>query len=124
MTFRNPIHTKELRRQLRKSSTEAEQHFWDAVRGKQLLNLKVRRQYGIGPYILDFYFPELKIAVEIDGKIHLKPEVIASDKNKEAFLKENEIELLRFSNEDINEKMDEVLKQLRLSLLSKMDKSV
>jgi very-short-patch-repair endonuclease len=54
MSFKNPKKTKQLRRDLRQNMTEPEKLLWERVRNKQLCGIKARRQYGIGPYILDF----------------------------------------------------------------------
>ena len=42
----------------------------DALRDRQFLNLKFRRQHVIEGYVLDFYCSELHVAVEIDGAVH------------------------------------------------------
>ncbi len=54
--------------------TKAEAILWEKIRASQL-GIKVKRQYGIGPYILDFYIPKIRLAIEVDGEIHLKPDV-------------------------------------------------
>ena len=58
------------RRELRRNQTDAEKAFWSRVRNKLFLGLKFFRQYSMGPYILDFYCPEKKLAVEVDGGQH------------------------------------------------------
>lgn len=92
--------------------TKAEALFWDKVRGKQLSGLRVKRQYGVGPYILDFYIPVKKIAIEIDGGIHQLHEVFTKDKNKDAFLVENGISVIRILNEDIASDLEGVIEDL------------
>ena len=61
---------KELRRILRTNSTSAEATLWGLINKRQLLDTRWRRQFSIGRYILDFYCPELKIAIELDGSHH------------------------------------------------------
>lgn len=61
---------KQRRRELRQDQTKAEELFWSKVRNKQMNSLKFFRQYSIGPYILDFYCPAMKLAVELDGGQH------------------------------------------------------
>ena len=58
------------RRSLRKSSTDAERKLWSKLRNKQLAGLKFFRQYSVGPYILDFYCPTLRLDIEADGGQH------------------------------------------------------
>ena len=50
-------------RRMRKEPTPAEDLLWQAIRNRQLRGLKFRRQYVIGNYILDFYCPEIKLAI-------------------------------------------------------------
>ncbi len=74
MNLRNDPALKQRRRELRRNQTDAEKSFWANVRNKQFFGLKFFRQYSIGPYILDFYCPALKLAVELDGGQHLQCE--------------------------------------------------
>lgn len=108
MGLKNPRNTKDLRRELRQKMTEAESVLWENVRAKKL-GVNIKRQYGIGPYILDFYIPKISLAIEVDGGIHLKPEVKEKDINKDAFLNENGISVIRFRNEDVLNNLEKVL---------------
>lgn len=54
----------------RRTPTRSEHIFWQALRNRRFAGQKFRRQYPIGPFILDFYCPEHRLAVEIDGPIH------------------------------------------------------
>lgn len=108
MSLKNPQNTKYLRRQLRQNMTKAEAILWEKVRATKL-GVKVKRQYGIGPYVLDFYIPKIRIAIEVDGGIHQKPEIKVKDINKDSFLNENGIIVLRFTNDEILNELDEVL---------------
>jgi len=58
---------KQRRRELRRNQTDAEKALWAYLRNKQFYGMKFFRQYSIGPYILDFYCPNMKLAVELDG---------------------------------------------------------
>ena len=58
------------RRELRKNQTEAEKLLWNKIRNRQLNNFKFYRQYSAGPYILDFFCPEIRLAIELDGEEH------------------------------------------------------
>ena len=97
--FKNPRNTKTLRQQYRREMTSAEELLWDRVRGKKLQGLRFKRQYGLGPYILDFYVPQVKLCIEVDGGIHNLKEVKEKDKNRDAFMKENGIKVVRFRND-------------------------
>lgn len=101
MSIKNPRYTIDRRRKLRKEMTKAEALLWEEVRGKKIEGVRVRRQYGVGPYIIDFFIPSVDLAIEVDGKIHLKREVKEKDRNKDAFLKENGIHIVRITNEEV-----------------------
>lgn len=57
-------------RRLRKNLTPAEQMLWQALRGRQLHGLKFRCQHPVGRFIVDFYCPQCKLVVELDGEVH------------------------------------------------------
>ena len=86
-----------LRKELRNHSTPEETILWKVLRGRGAGGFKFRRQQGIGSYILDFYCPELKLCVEVDGSSHdLKFE---DDEQRTGFLREQGIVVVRFTNE-------------------------
>nr|MCU0406496.1 DUF559 domain-containing protein [Ignavibacteriaceae bacterium] len=58
------------RRKLRQNQTEAEKLIWRFIRNRQILGFKFKRQYSIDHFVIDFYCPELKLAVEADGGTH------------------------------------------------------
>ncbi len=57
-------------RALRRRSTYTESLAWNLLRNRRFLGLKFRRQYGIAGFVVDFYCPDLKLAIEIDGASH------------------------------------------------------
>ena len=63
----------EIRKELRNDATPAEAVLWTILRKKQAGDLKFRRQNSVGKYIMDFYCPGKKLAIELEGKIHLHP---------------------------------------------------
>jgi len=99
------------RKKLRGKSTEAENILWEHLRNKKLSGLKFKRQYSIDHFVVDFYCPKLKLAVELDGKIHLKKEVKNHDENRDGYLSEFGIKILRIRNEVI---LNDVAKALKL----------
>ena len=87
-------------RHLRKSMTDEEKHLWyDCL---ALLPLPTKRQKNIGNYILDFYIPQAKIAIEVDGAQHSEKSHALADAKRDADLKELGITVLRFRNADVN----------------------
>ncbi len=95
----NRTDQKARRRELRNRPTDAEHLLWYQLRGGQLDGRKFRRQHGIGPYIVDFYCPEEKLAVELDGDIHNEPEVKEHDEIRDHYLTSHGVHVLRFGNE-------------------------
>ena len=99
---------------MRKNQTEVERMLWSKLRSERFFGLKFKRQYGIGPYILDFYCREKNIAIELDGSQHL--ENIAYDNLRTEYLKSFGINVFRFWNNDVMRDIDAVLEYLRITL--------
>lgn len=112
MTFHNNLILKDRRRSLRKRSTQAEQKLWFYLRNKKLKNTKFYRQFSIGLYILDFYCPKNRLGIEIDGEYHNEPEQKLYDQTRTQFLNENGISILRFSNTEVLQDIDTVLRKI------------
>ncbi|MBO6522794.1 MAG: DUF559 domain-containing protein [Balneolaceae bacterium] len=93
--------------------TSAEKLFWERVRNKQILGVRFKRKYGIGPYILDFFIPQANTCIEIDGGIHDLEEIKRKDVNKDVFLIRNGIHILRFRNSEIEDDMDSVIDRIK-----------
>ena len=70
----NKIELKGKRKFLRNNSASAEAMLWLLLKGKQLEGRKFRRQHSVGNYVLDFYCPSEKLAVELDGEPHFTDE--------------------------------------------------
>jgi len=100
----------QLRRKLRTGPTDAERYLWQRVKNKQMLGLRFLRQYGVGNYILDFYCPLIRLAIELDGGQHADNK--EADESRTAFLKSQDITVLRFWNNDIFQNIDGVLQTI------------
>jgi very-short-patch-repair endonuclease len=87
-------------RQMRQNPTDAERFLWECVRDKRM-GIKFRRQHVVGPYILDFYASSLKLAIELDGGGHAKPEQIEKDRKRDAFLSARGIRVVRIWNNEL-----------------------
>ena len=92
--------------------TPAECLLWKVVRDRSICKLKFRRQHPFGPYILDFYCHERKIAVEIDGDSHGFEEQIAYDTIRTKYLNKQDIRVIRFTNIDIQNNMVGVIDEI------------
>ena len=99
----NPKKTKKQRQYLRNNMTKWEVILWNDLKGKKMFGFKVRRQYGVDNYVIDFYCPELKLALEVDGDVHYYPDKLEADKRKNKQLEEEGIKLVRLTNEDLEE---------------------
>ena len=90
--------------------TPAEATLWRALKGRSVGGLKFRRQQGIGPFILDFYCPEYRLAIEVDGTSHdYKPDY---DEERTAYLRGQGVTVLRFSNQQVFSCLDGVLTEI------------
>ena len=103
---------RERRKQLRRQMTPAEARLWTVLRRRQLEERKFRRQHSIGPYVVDFYCVKEGLAVEVDGSIHDDPARSDYDAKRQAFLERQGIVVLRFKNEQIRDRLPEVLVQI------------
>jgi very-short-patch-repair endonuclease len=70
----------ELRKDLRRIPPKPEQLIWNRIRNRQLGNCKFRRQVGIGRYVVDFYCPQKKLVIELDGESHYVGDAPMQDK--------------------------------------------
>lgn len=87
------------RRELRTHGTAAEGALWNILKRKQIAGLQFRRQYSVGTYILDFYCPALKLAIELDGDYHYHMDMPDKDWAREQeLLNKHGIKTLRFEN--------------------------
>lgn len=70
------------------------------MKGRQLAGVKFRRQYGVGPFVIDFYCPEFKLAIEVDGHSHESPEAKKHDAERQKAIEHYGIRFLRFTDEE------------------------
>jgi very-short-patch-repair endonuclease len=106
----------ELRRNLRKSQTEAEVILWNELRGSKL-GIRFRRQFGVGPYIVDFYAPRAQLIIEVDGSIHDLDEIRMNDRHRQTDIEALGLRFLRFTNDEITGNIEAVLLQISSVLI-------
>jgi very-short-patch-repair endonuclease len=104
--FRPPVAQ---RRALRKRLTEAEWRLWQALKGRQIEGAKVRRQHAVGPYVLDFYYPSHRLAVEVDGSGHVTADGRTQDAARTTYLEERGLRVIRFTNVEVLSALEAVL---------------
>ncbi len=119
---------KEKRRKLRREQTYCEKILWKLIRGRQTLGYKFRRQYSVDYFVIDFYCPELKLAIELDGDIHNIPEQKDYDKARQKYLEAFGIKFIRIKNDEFvgnpNEtfkRIDEAIKKSALTFSRKLE---
>ena len=97
----NKSSEKEKRKKLRQNQTNAEELVWRYLRNKQMLGYKFKRQYSVDHFVIDFYSPELKLAVELDGASHNKPEQIEYDIIRQKYVEKFNIKFVRIKDENL-----------------------
>ena len=95
-------------RKLRKADTWAEQLLWRWLRDRRFSAYKFRRQHPMGPHTLDFYCMEAKVNIELDGSQHGHPEHLQADAERDAWLAERGIKVLRYWNFKLRREKDVV----------------
>lgn len=112
VTMKNSRYNKILAaRNLRKEMTPAETKLWKYLSDRGMVGLKFRRQHVISGFIVDFYCPEIKLAVEIDGDIH--DSLKEYDSIRQQILEDKGIKFLRFRNDDVFQNINIVLRNIK-----------
>jgi very-short-patch-repair endonuclease len=97
----NRAEQKPFRQYLRGHSTRAEITLWKGLKERQMLGYKFRRQHGVGRFILDFYCPKLRLAIEVDGASHDSLKAQQRDKVRQVEIEKHWITVLRFRDEEV-----------------------
>jgi len=113
MPINNLLRLKPLRRKLRANLTPAEAALWKRLQKSQLEGRKFRRQHSVGAYILDFYCPAERLAVELDGAAHNHEQAYLKDTARDDYLRSLGITVLRFENCDVLKNLDGVLSEIK-----------
>jgi very-short-patch-repair endonuclease len=92
--------------------TKAEARLWSVLRGKQVGGIKFRRQFGIGPYIVDFFSHDRQLVIEIDGDSHGLPGRAKADARRENYLETQGVLVIRFTDTEVFEALDEVVRRI------------
>ena len=103
---------KPFRRLLRQQATPAEKVLWHQLRDRRFLQLKFRRQHTIDKYTVDFYCEELKLIIEVDGKVHDNLGQANYDHERNEFLKSMGHIIYRVDNESVISYRDVALADL------------
>ena len=98
---------------LRKNLTPAEAKLWTYLQRSQLEGRKFRRQHSVGRYILDFYCPSERLAIELDGAAHDSDAAQEYDAARDLFLQSCNIRVLRFENKWVFLHPESVLEEIK-----------
>jgi len=110
--IRNLTEHKHFRKELRNEGTASEAVLWNELKGKKLCGRKFRRQDGFGPFVVDFYCPDEKLVIEIDGGIHDEPGSDEHDRLRDEWLERRGLRVLRFDNKAILDDLEGVLDEI------------
>jgi very-short-patch-repair endonuclease len=109
-TFRNAAY-------LRRHPTKAEEMLWERLRNNQIEGVHFRRQHPFDRYVPDFYAHTISLVIETDGSIHDEKSVKFSDADREHILKLFGLYILRYSNEEVYNSIDDVIEDIRLTVI-------
>ena len=113
MTLHNDPSLRLRRRDLRAALTPAEARLWAHLQNRQLDGRKFRRQHSVGPYVLDFYCPRGRLAIELDGAAHDHEQAVQRDEARTRYLASLGIKVVRFENRDVMSNLEGVLQVIK-----------
>jgi len=111
-----PLTRFELARYLRRTMSGVEWNLWSCLRGRQLDGFKFRRKALIGPYIVDFVCLSDRLVVEIGGEMYDRSP--SSDANRAGWLEARGFRVIRFTPDEVNGRMEDVLSTISAELAS------
>lgn len=103
-------------RELRKNQTKAEALLWSCLRNRQLNGYKFRRQHPVEGFILDFFCPDARLAIELDGAGHRSTVAHEYDAYREQVLRDKGIHVLRFWNSDVEHDLEKVILRINAAI--------
>jgi Uncharacterized protein conserved in bacteria len=108
---------KDRRRDLRQKSTEAEDILWEELRNNKL-GVKFRRQFSVMGYVVDFYCPKRRLAIELLGSVHKTERAKKYDKYRKQYIGAFRITILEFWNSEVEKELSQVLASIKSHLIS------
>lgn len=113
-------HLKSKARLLRKNMTNSERKLWSELRGKQLLDIQFYRQKPIGNYIVDFFAPNAKLVIEVDGSQHIDRRQMQKDKDRDDFLTGAGLRVLRLNSNEVLTNTDEAVEVIYRTMVEQL----
>jgi very-short-patch-repair endonuclease len=96
--------------QMRREPTRSERRLWEQVRRRQRLGCKFRRQHAVERFIVDFYCPQARLVVEVDGPVHQYTH--EEDMVRQEFLQSLGLRVLRFTDDEVMSSLEGVIHQI------------
>jgi cyclase len=109
-----------LAKEHRENMTSAEILLWEELKSNKLRGERFKSQHPISTFIADFYCHKAKLIIEVDGKVHDKPENRKYDRQREQVLQEYGLKVLRFRNEEIIDNIEDVLQRIASALQERL----
>jgi very-short-patch-repair endonuclease len=110
---------KDKRKHLRNNPTQAEAFLWGYLKNSQLEGRKIRRQSSIKSFIVDFYCPQEKLVIELDGDFHFDEKTIQEDEKRTKEIEAEGLKVIRFENQEVLLNLDRVLLEIKRHFKSK-----
>ena len=110
-------------KRLRKKPTPHEAKFWKLLRDRRFEEFKFRRQHPIDRYVLDFYCPKAKLAIELDGSGHGFPSREKTDRIRDQFFESKGIKVLRFWNHQLGDELEAIRFEIWYALMERTGKT-
>ncbi len=105
-------------KELRKVATTQENHLWyDFLRNYPM---RFQRQKTISGFIVDFYCHAARLVIEVDGAQHYTPDGTVYDAERSIILKGYGLQILRFSNQEIDAQFEKVCKMIDRTVQQRM----
>jgi len=98
--------------ELRKNMTLAEKILWEELKRKEIFKVRFKRQHPIDIFVVDFYCHKAKLAIEVDGDVHLSEEVQERDDGRSHDIEKLGIKILRFTNKEVIENIEMVKQRI------------
>ena len=112
----NTAKQRKFRKTLRNSMTAAECVLWQSLKSRQLAGKKFRRQMIIGRYVVDFYCPEARLVIELDGQSHFSMTIDDYEAVRTSYLEQEGLKVIRFENKELYDGLDGVLETIKQAL--------
>ncbi|TCO07869.1 very-short-patch-repair endonuclease [Natronoflexus pectinivorans] len=118
MYFGASVSTINKAKELRKRMTNSETLLWNQLKGKRICNVRFRRQHPIDIFIADFFCYSALLVVEVDGETHNYQENY--DINRTAELERFGVEVIRFTNQEVETDLEKVLNKIEEKVSNRM----